>query len=44
MSPKDAKPKAGDNVVPAGLPSRFLDDLPIEDQRALSAMVGKQLL
>lgn len=37
------KPKAGDKVILTGLPPGFLDNLPQEDQRAISAVVGKRL-
>jgi len=34
---------AGEQVILLALPSGFLDDLPEEDQRAISAMVGQQV-
>lgn len=37
----DTKPKAGNRVVLIGLPSGFLHDLPGEDQRAISDVVGR---
>lgn len=37
------KPKAGDKVILTGLPPGFLDNLPQEDQRAISAVVGKRV-
>lgn len=37
------KPKAGDKVIQTGLPPGFLDNLPQEDQRAISAVVGKRV-
>ncbi len=43
MNPHD-KPKPGDTVVFAEVPSGFLDDLPLEDQRAISEVVGKHVL
>lgn len=38
------KPKPGDAVVPAEVPPGLLDDLPIEEQRAISEIVGKPVL
>jgi hypothetical protein len=35
------KPVPGDTVVLRELPSGLLDDLPAEDQRAISEIVGK---
>ena len=37
-------PKPGGMVVLAKLPPGFLDDLPAEDQRAISEVVGKPIL
>jgi hypothetical protein len=37
-------PKAGETVILAALPPGLLDGLPEEDQRAISAMVGKPML
>ena len=34
------KPKAGDRVILVGLPPHFLDDLPEDEQEAISARVG----
>ena len=34
-------PPAGRNVILKALPPGFLDDLPVEDQRAISEIVGK---
>ena len=33
--------RAGEQVILLGLPSGFLDDLPDEDVRAISAMIGR---
>jgi hypothetical protein len=38
------RPKPGEKVTLKGLPPGFLDDLPEEDQRAISAVVGKPIL
>jgi hypothetical protein len=38
------KPRPGDTVVLTKLPPGFLDDLPPEDQRAISEAVGKPVL
>lgn len=35
------KPAPGDAVILCKLPRGFIDDLPIEDQKAISAIVGK---
>ena len=35
---------AGRNVILKALPSGFLDDLPVEDQRAISEIVGKPVM
>ena len=43
MSTEDKQPKPGDMVVLVGLPPGFLDDLPAEEQSAISAMVGKPI-
>ena len=43
MSTEDKLPKPGDMVVLVGLPPGFLDDLPLEEQSAISAMVGKPI-
>jgi hypothetical protein len=37
----DDKPKAGERVIFVALPPGLLDDLPDEDQRAITAMVGR---
>ena len=34
------KPEPGDKVILTGLPPGFLDDLPTEEQRAISRRVG----
>jgi len=39
-----ATPEAGDTVVLTELPPGLLDGLPLEDQRAISAIVGKPVL
>jgi len=44
MDGKRQKLKPGDKVLLKGLPPGFLDDLPIEDQQAISEMVGKPIL
>ncbi|HEY1423748.1 MAG TPA: hypothetical protein VGF20_09860 [Candidatus Acidoferrum sp.] len=41
MSTKNEKPQPGDSVILLGLPPKFLDDLPEEDQMAISAKIGK---
>lgn len=33
-----------EKVILTGLPPRFLDDLPIEDQEAIRAVIGKALV
>jgi hypothetical protein len=38
------RPKPGEKVILTALPSGFIDDLPEEDQRAISAVVGKPIL
>jgi hypothetical protein len=38
------KPNAGEQVVLLALPPGFLDGLPEEDQRAITAMVGKPVM
>jgi hypothetical protein len=37
----ESKPNPGDSVVLTEVPAGFLNDLPIEDQRAISEVVGK---
>ena len=36
--------KAGQKVILTALPAGFVDDLPEEDQRAISAVVGTAIL
>jgi hypothetical protein len=43
VSTEDKQPQPGDMVVLVGLPPGFLDDLPLEEQSAISAMVGKPI-
>ncbi len=43
MSPQN-KPKPGDPVVLTEVPPGLLDGLPMEDQRAISEVVGKPIL
>ena len=38
------KPKPGEKVILKALPPGFTDDLPEEDQRAISAVVGKPIV
>jgi hypothetical protein len=38
------RPKPGQKVILKALPPGFMDDLPDEDQRAISAMVGKPIV
>ncbi len=38
------QPKPGDSVVVTALPAGFLDDLPREDQQAITAGIGKPIL
>jgi len=38
------KPKPGEKVILKALPPAFIDDLPEEDQRAISAVVGKPII
>jgi hypothetical protein len=33
-----------EKVILTGLPPRFLDDLPVEDQKAIRAAIGKALV
>jgi hypothetical protein len=40
----EKRPKRGQKVVLKALPPGFLDGLPDEDQRAISAMVGKPIM
>ena len=41
---QDRKPKPGDMVVLTEVPKGLLNDLPIEDQKAISEIVGKPSL
>jgi hypothetical protein len=41
---QERRPKPGQKVILKALPPGFLDDLPDEDQRAISAMVGKPIM
>ena len=38
------KPRPGDKVVLVKLPPGFLDDLPMEDQQAISEIIGKPIV
>jgi hypothetical protein len=40
MASDQEKPDAGQKVVLVSLPDRFLDDLPQEDQDAMTAIIG----
>jgi hypothetical protein len=44
MNTQPKKPKPGEMVVLTGLPTGSLDDLPKEDQLAISSVVGKTLI
>jgi hypothetical protein len=39
----EIKPKRGDRLVLTQVPPGFLDDLPLEDQQAINAVVGKPI-
>jgi len=41
MRSRDKLPKPGDTVVLIGLSPGFLDDLPDEDKKAVSEIIGK---
>ena len=41
---KLTKPKPGDIVVLKALPPGFLDDLPEDEQRAISARIGRPIM
>ncbi|HXS98741.1 MAG TPA: hypothetical protein VN736_29295 [Candidatus Limnocylindrales bacterium] len=43
MDIEDNEPKSGDMVVLEGLPPGFLDDLPLEEQVAIRAVIGKPI-
>jgi hypothetical protein len=38
------RPKPGEKVILKALPPRFLDDLPAEEQRAISARIGRPIM
>ena len=38
------KPKPGDKVVLKALPPGFIDDLPGDEQRAISARIGRPIM
>lgn len=40
----DKTPNAGEMAILTRLPPGFLNDLPIEDQRAISEVIGKPIL
>ncbi|HEV2205303.1 MAG TPA: hypothetical protein VGR36_02110 [Candidatus Acidoferrales bacterium] len=40
---RSKKPKPGDKVILVGLPPHFLNDLPAEDQRAISGIIGSPI-
>jgi hypothetical protein len=42
--PQNMEPKPGDNVVLVEIPPGLLDDLPPEDQEAISEVVGKPIV
>lgn len=44
MNTPNDKPKPGEMAVLTKLPPGFLNDLPTEDQRAISDVVGKPIL
>ena len=44
MKKPKQKPKPGEKVILKTLPPGFIDDLPEEDQRAISAVVGKPII
>ena len=44
MKPHRKKPKPGEMVVLTKLPPGFLDDLPKEDQLAISSVVGQAII
>jgi|ERR1700723_4666700 hypothetical protein len=41
---ENTRPKAGDKVALTAIPPGMLDDLPTEDQQAITEAVGKQIL
>jgi hypothetical protein len=44
MKPQRKKPKPGEMLVLTKLPPGFLDDLPKEDQLAISSVVGQAII
>jgi len=44
MSSAHDRPHEGEQVILLALPPEFLDGLPDEDQRAITAMVGKPVM
>lgn len=44
VTSKGRKPTRTEKVILTGLPPRFLDDLPVEDQEAIRAVIGKALV
>jgi len=40
---ENAKPKPGDRVILTAIPPGLLDDLPSEDQQAITEIVGKPI-
>jgi hypothetical protein len=43
MNSREKRPRPGDKVVLTELPPGLLDDLPIEDQVAISDVIGKPI-
>jgi hypothetical protein len=43
MNSREERPRPGDKVVLTELPPGLLDDLPIEDQVAISDVIGKPI-
>jgi hypothetical protein len=43
-SAENTRPKAGDKVMLIAVPPGMLEDLPTEDQRAITQAVGKPIL
>jgi hypothetical protein len=43
LNTRKRKPKPGERVILTELPPGFLDDLPAEDQLAISKVVGKPI-
>jgi hypothetical protein len=41
---RNEKPRPGQKVVLIGLPEGFIDDLPEDDQRAITAALGKPII